>query len=246
MARVLPYPMSSPPSLQTEFSTRLDQRGAKMAMQPHIFSHRLRSRVFLRGTLAGWRSLVNGATGTRSLLKRGGGDNVPRRRLHLNGRSSRGCAPDVCDPLIECPQLVRRNMMFPASNPLASRTFVELLQSRAEQHGARAACTFLTDGESAAVTYSYADLDQRARRIGGWLQAHGATGRPVLAGVPARSGFRGRLLWLPVCRRHRGPRLSATPQSSRWPYLLHGVRRQRPARTHHRRIARTNGGDDQG
>ena len=65
-------------------------------------------------------------------------------------------------------------------------TCCERVQSNMEP---ATACTFLTDGDAAEISYSYADLDQRARRIGGWLQAHGAAGQPVLLVYPQGLDF---------------------------------------------------------
>ena len=79
--------------------------------------------------------------------------------------------------------------MFPASFPLASRNFVELLQRRAELHGPAPACTFLSDGESSEETWSYAELDYRARTVAAWLQDLGAVGQPVLLVYPQGLDF---------------------------------------------------------
>ncbi len=59
-------------------------------------------------------------------------------------------------------------------------TLVEVAQWRATQQGAETAYTFLLDGEAETASLSYADLDQRARRIAAELQRHGPVGQRVL------------------------------------------------------------------
>ncbi len=80
-------------------------------------------------------------------------------------------------------------MMSPASFPFASGNFAELLQRRAELHGSVPACTFLADGESREETWTYAELDRRARTVAAWLQVHGAVGQPVLLVYPQGLDF---------------------------------------------------------
>jgi acyl-CoA synthetase (AMP-forming)/AMP-acid ligase II/acyl carrier protein len=63
---------------------------------------------------------------------------------------------------------------------LESSTLVELSRSRAEQQGAQRAYTFLLDGEGEEAHLTYAELDRRARAIGGFLQERGARGERVL------------------------------------------------------------------
>ena len=136
-----------------------------MSLQRTSFRQQLRSRAFVRRILVSSRFLVHGAIGKPPRLRCAGADSAPTQRLNPNGRPFRGFAQDSCDPLHKPPPPLRLNMMSPASNTLASRTFVELLRERAKRHGDSSACTFLTDGESAELTFSYAELDRRARRI---------------------------------------------------------------------------------
>lgn len=64
----------------------------------------------------------------------------------------------------------------------AYQTFDQLLFMRAQVLGEQPLYTFLK--ENVEATYSYAELDRRAREIGGWLQARGAAGKPVLLVYP--------------------------------------------------------------
>lgn len=53
------------------------------------------------------------------------------------------------------------------------KTIVDVAQQRALQHGERNFVTFLEDGDEKEVKLSYAELDQSARQMAGWLQAQG-------------------------------------------------------------------------
>ncbi len=64
--------------------------------------------------------------------------------------------------------------------PLQASTVTDVLQQRAQLHGDHPLYTFLTDGEQAESTYTYADLDLRARQIAGWLQGRVQFGDRVL------------------------------------------------------------------
>src|SRR5215470_6193536 len=66
----------------------------------------------------------------------------------------------------------------------AWRSLVELLRSRAESEGGRKLYTFLSDGATPERSFSYADLDQRARAIGACLQNANAEGQRVLLLFP--------------------------------------------------------------
>jgi acyl-CoA synthetase (AMP-forming)/AMP-acid ligase II/acyl carrier protein len=63
-------------------------------------------------------------------------------------------------------------------------TLVELSRRRAELHGEQRAYTFLLDGEGEEAHLTYAELDARARAIGGFLQERGARGERVLLLYP--------------------------------------------------------------
>src|SRR3954447_19320672 len=51
-----------------------------------------------------------------------------------------------------------------------SSTFVDILRQRVQQQPDREIFIFLADGETQEVHWTYADLDQHARRIGALLQ----------------------------------------------------------------------------
>jgi len=53
----------------------------------------------------------------------------------------------------------------------------------------QAAYTFLIDGENEAVHLTYAELDQQARAIAGWLQQQGSAGQGVLLPYPPGLDF---------------------------------------------------------
>ncbi len=68
-----------------------------------------------------------------------------------------------------------------ANRPIeSSETYCDLLQSRAALHGDRPVYTFLRDGELDEHTYTYAELDQRAREIAGWLAGRSKPGDRVM------------------------------------------------------------------
>ena len=64
-------------------------------------------------------------------------------------------------------------------------TFIDLLQYRASKTPDRTAFIFLEDGESETARITYAELHQRARAIGAWLQLHKAAGARVLLLYPS-------------------------------------------------------------
>jgi len=68
----------------------------------------------------------------------------------------------------------------PPDPPSDLRTLASVLQWRAQSSPDAPAFTFLGDGETPLITWTYADLDQRARSIAAHLQAQGATGQRVL------------------------------------------------------------------
>ncbi|WNG57427.1 amino acid adenylation domain-containing protein [Archangium gephyra] len=63
-------------------------------------------------------------------------------------------------------------------------TLVDILRTRATQTPDRTAYTFLMDGESEAVSLTYAELDRRARAIAANLQVAGAAGERALLLFP--------------------------------------------------------------
>jgi len=71
----------------------------------------------------------------------------------------------------------------------APATLVELLRRRADEQQAGAAYTFLADGEREAESWSYADLDRRARALGAVLTARGLGGERALLLYPAGLEF---------------------------------------------------------
>ena len=63
-------------------------------------------------------------------------------------------------------------------------TLVDLLRSRAEQYPDRLAYRFIQDGETEIISITYGELDRRARAIGAWLEASGASGDRALLLYP--------------------------------------------------------------
>ena len=80
----------------------------------------------------------------------------------------------------------------PPDPPSDLRTLASVLQWRAQTTPDAPAFTFLTDGETPQATWTYADLDHRARSIGAHLQALGAADQRVLLLFEAGFGFSGR------------------------------------------------------
>jgi len=72
---------------------------------------------------------------------------------------------------------------------LPNQNLVDLLQQRALVQPNQRAYTFLCDGETEAVSLTYAELDQRASTIAAWLQQQGAAGEPVLLLYPPGLDF---------------------------------------------------------
>jgi acyl-CoA synthetase (AMP-forming)/AMP-acid ligase II len=75
------------------------------------------------------------------------------------------------------------------------KTLVDLLRARAQTHATRLAFTYLKDGEQAEDTWTYQDLDRRARQIAAALQRTGTEGdRAILLyppGLPFIAAFFG-------------------------------------------------------
>ena len=59
-------------------------------------------------------------------------------------------------------------------------TLVSLLRWRAQHQGDEPAYTFLADGFDDTQTWTWADVDRRARAIGAWLQAHEGRGERAM------------------------------------------------------------------
>jgi amino acid adenylation domain-containing protein len=73
-----------------------------------------------------------------------------------------------------------------AANPFAgAASLVEVLRRRASEQPDRLAYRFLADGEVEEATFTYAELERRARGIAAWLQERGAAGERVLLLYPA-------------------------------------------------------------
>ena len=68
-------------------------------------------------------------------------------------------------------------------------TLVELLRERAIHNGDRLAFSFLEDGDTEGEQLTFAELDQHARRIAGWLQASHSQGERALLLFPAGLDF---------------------------------------------------------
>jgi 8-amino-7-oxononanoate synthase/acyl carrier protein len=66
---------------------------------------------------------------------------------------------------------------------------VDLLRHRAAHQGNDRGFTYLTDGETDEVHWTYAELDRRARAIGSWLQSQGLSGERALLLYPAGLEF---------------------------------------------------------
>ena len=68
-------------------------------------------------------------------------------------------------------------------------TLVDLLRVRAAEGGDRLAFAFLEDGNSEGERLTFRELDEHARRIGGWLQASHGKGERALLLFPAGLDF---------------------------------------------------------
>lgn len=73
--------------------------------------------------------------------------------------------------------------------PARSQTLDKLVRERAGYSPQRVLYTFLKDGEEDELVLTYGELDQRARRIAGWLQSIGASGVRVLLFYPPGLDF---------------------------------------------------------
>jgi acyl transferase domain-containing protein/acyl-CoA synthetase (AMP-forming)/AMP-acid ligase II/acyl carrier protein len=70
-----------------------------------------------------------------------------------------------------------------------SQTLVGLLRHRAEHQPARHAYTYLADGEIEQGTLNYAELDERVRAVGAWLQSLSAVGERAMLLYPPGLDF---------------------------------------------------------
>lgn len=74
--------------------------------------------------------------------------------------------------------------MIPSTN-----TLVDLLRMRAQAHPERLAFTYLKDGEEVAETWSYEELDRRARRVASTLSESGMAGDRAILIYPPGLAF---------------------------------------------------------
>ncbi|MFM9057984.1 MAG: aminotransferase class I/II-fold pyridoxal phosphate-dependent enzyme [Planctomycetaceae bacterium] len=81
--------------------------------------------------------------------------------------------------------------MIPSPTTEASfaPTIVDLLRQRSAYHPHDRAFTFLVDGENEELSITYAELDRKARAVGGWLVDQGMTGKRVLLLYPSGLDF---------------------------------------------------------
>ena len=74
-------------------------------------------------------------------------------------------------------------------------SLVELGRHRAAENGGQTAFVFLKDGHQLQASWTYAQLDERARAIAAWLQARGGHGARVIllysSGLDFIAGFMG-------------------------------------------------------
>src|SRR5689334_6211052 len=68
-------------------------------------------------------------------------------------------------------------------------TLVSMLRHRAQQHAEAHAYTFLIDGEQAAATLTYGEVDRQARALAAMLQSFGMLGERALLIYPAGLEF---------------------------------------------------------
>ncbi len=69
------------------------------------------------------------------------------------------------------------------------KTLAEVLRRRAVHQANDLACVHLAGGRNHEIRITYAELDARARRVGAFLQQHGAIGRPILLVYPPGTDF---------------------------------------------------------
>jgi len=77
----------------------------------------------------------------------------------------------------------------PATEASFAPTIVDLLRQRAAYRPHDRAFTFLVDGEHDELNVTYAELDRKARAVGGWLMDRGMVGQRVLLLYPPGLDF---------------------------------------------------------
>jgi len=77
----------------------------------------------------------------------------------------------------------------PASEASFAPTIVDLLRQRSAYRPHDRAFTFLVDGENEELNITYAELDRKARAVGGWLMDRGMVGKRVLLLYPSGLDF---------------------------------------------------------
>jgi 8-amino-7-oxononanoate synthase len=77
----------------------------------------------------------------------------------------------------------------PTTEASFAPTIVDLLRQRSAYRPHDRAFTFLVDGENEELNITYAELDRKARAVGGWLIDQGMTGRRVLLLYPSGLDF---------------------------------------------------------
>lgn len=78
---------------------------------------------------------------------------------------------------------------IPPSEGSFAPTIVDLLRQRAAYRPHDRAFTFLVDGENEELNITYAELDRKARAVGGWLTQQGMAGKRVLLLYPSGLDF---------------------------------------------------------
>src|SRR5437763_14449269 len=69
------------------------------------------------------------------------------------------------------------------------RTLVDVLRARADGDGARIAFSFIADGERETLSWTYGELDRRARALGAHLQSRLVAGDRVVLAYPPGLDF---------------------------------------------------------
>ena len=77
----------------------------------------------------------------------------------------------------------------PTTEASFAPTIVDLLRQRAAYRPHDRAFTFLVDGEHEELNITYAELDRKARAVGGWLMDQGMTGKRALLLYPSGLDF---------------------------------------------------------
>ena len=77
----------------------------------------------------------------------------------------------------------------PTTEASFAPTIVDLLRQRSAYRPHDRAFTFLVDGENEELNITYAELDRKARAVGGWLMDNGMVGKRVLLLYPSGLDF---------------------------------------------------------